>query len=229
MTDHGDMTRENVPFGTFLGPDAAPAVSAVPRGLPVSPTPDDGVRRSAERLWDETVRPTGPAPDPARTYTEPEQAAGRHLVDIHDHLRGELEQLRGLVDQVTSGALDPGLARSHIATMTMRQNNWTVGAYCASYCRIVTTHHSLEDQGLFPRLRAADPRLAPVIGRLREEHLVIHDVLERVDRALVAFVGGPDGAGALRDAVDLLTDTLLSHLSYEERELVEPLARLGYP
>ena len=28
--------------------------------------------------------------------------------------------------------------------------------------------------------------------------------------------------------VDLLTDTLLSHLSYEERELVEPLARLGF-
>ena len=27
-------------------------------------------------------------------------------------------------------------------------------------------------------------------------------------------------------AVDLLTDTLLSHLSYEERELVGPLARL---
>ena len=31
----------------------------------------------------------------------------------------------------------------------------------------------------------------------------------------------------LRAAVDLLDDTLLSHLSYEERELVEPLARLG--
>jgi hemerythrin-like domain-containing protein len=110
----------------------------------------------------------------------------------------------------------------------MRQNNWTVGAYCASYCRIVTTHHSLEDQGLFPHLRDADPRLEPVIDRLAAEHLVIHDVLERVDRALVSFVGGPDGAAALRDAVDLLTDTLLSHLSYEERELVEPLARLGY-
>jgi hypothetical protein len=25
-----------------------------------------------------------------------------------------------------------------------------------------------------------------------------------------------------------LTDTLLSHLSYEEHELVEPLARLGF-
>jgi len=34
-------------------------------------------------------------------------------------------------------------------------------------------------------------------------------------------------AAALRAAVDLLTDALLSHLSYEERELVEPLARHG--
>jgi hypothetical protein len=191
-------------------------------------TPDDGVRRSAERPWDETARPTGPARDPGRTYTALEQAGGRHLIDVHDHLRGELDQLRGLVEQVTTGALDAGAARSAIASMTMRQNNWTVGAYCASYCRVVTTHHSLEDQALFPRLRAADPRLAPVVDRLQEEHGVIHDVLERVDRALVAFVGGPDGAGQLRDAVDLLSDTLLSHLSYEERELVEPLARLGY-
>jgi hypothetical protein len=28
-------------------------------------------------------------------------------------------------------------------------------------------------------------------------------------------------------AVDLLTDPLLSHLSYEERELVGPIARYG--
>ena len=31
----------------------------------------------------------------------------------------------------------------------------------------------------------------------------------------------------VQEAVDLLSDALLSHLSYEERELVEPLARLG--
>jgi hypothetical protein len=52
-------------------------------------------------------------------------------------------------------------------------------------------------------------------------------VLERVDRALVAFVGPAADADGLQRAVDELTDTLLSHLSYEERELVEPLARLG--
>jgi hemerythrin-like domain-containing protein len=102
-----------------------------------------------------------------------------------------------------------------------------VGTYCESYCRVVTMHHTLEDQAMFPRLRRGDPRLAPVVDRLEEEHRAIHDVLEQVDRALVAFVATPDGAGELRAAVDLLTDTLLSHLAYEERELVEPIARLG--
>jgi hypothetical protein len=32
----------------------------------------------------------------------------------------------------------------------------------------------------------------------------------------------------LQAAIDLLTDALLSHLSYEQYELVEPLARLGF-
>ena len=125
------------------------------------------------------------------------------------------------------GSTDPARARSAINEMTMRQNNWTVGAYCAAYCRMLTTHHSLEDQSMFPRLRRGDPRLAPVIDRLACEHTVIHDVLENLDRALVDFVGPQHSERGLRQAIDTLTDTLLSHLSYEERELVEPLARLG--
>ncbi|SDQ87142.1 LLM class flavin-dependent oxidoreductase [Thermostaphylospora chromogena] len=197
-------------------------------GLGVTPTPDDGVRLSAERVWDESTRPTGPKPEPGRRYTARERANGQHLIDVHDHLRAELAQLRDLMEQVLAGTMDPGTARSHIHTMTMRQNNWTLGTYCASYCRAVTVHHTLEDRGVFPHLRAADPRLAPVLDRLEEEHHAIHGVIERVDRALVAFVNSPDGATELRAAVDLLTDTLLSHLSYEERELVEPLARLGF-
>ena len=80
---------------------------------------------------------------------------------------------------------------------------------------------------MFPHLRQAEPELRPVIDRLQEEHHGIHDVLERVGRALVDFVSVPDGMSALRAAVDLLSDTLLSHLPYEERELVEPIARLG--
>ncbi len=49
-----------------------------------------------------------------------------------------------------------------------------------------------------------------------------------MDAALVAFVGHPDDFRAIDDAIDSLTDTLLSHLSWEEHQLVEPLARLGF-
>ncbi|MGW3788600.1 LLM class flavin-dependent oxidoreductase [Micromonospora chokoriensis] len=218
--------------GAAAEPVAAPAVrpsrATVTGGaFAVVPTPDDGVRRSDQQVWDESTRPTGPAPDPDRTYTPQEQATGAHLVQIHDGLRAELAQIHDLIEQVAAGEIDAGAARSHINTMTMRQNRWTLGVYCESYCRIVTTHHTIEDQSFFPRLRARDPRLGPVVDRLEQEHHVIHDVLEGVDRALVAYVGSPDGLADLRAAVDLLTDALLSHLSYEERELVEPLARLG--
>ena len=133
-----------------------------------------------------------------------------------------------LVEQVKAGALGVGDARSAINEMTMRQNDWTLGAYCASYCRVVTGHHSLEDAEVFPHLRRADPGLAPVIDRLHEEHLVIHDVLEEVDAALGRLRRRLERLTALEDALDLLSDTLLSHLAYEEQQIVEPLARLGF-
>jgi Luciferase-like monooxygenase/Hemerythrin HHE cation binding domain len=196
--------------------------------LGVDPTPDSGVRLSAERLWDESQRPRGPKPSAGTEYSAAGRAVAQDLVAVHDHLRGELSQLREMIGQVAAGSLDPGTARSEIAKLTMRQNQWTVGAYCESYCRLVGMHHTVEDQALFPGLRSLDQRMAPVVDRLHAEHLVIAGVLERVDAALVALVTSPaTGMSELRSAVDLLTDTLLSHLSYEEGELVEPLGRLG--
>ena len=170
--------------------DRSTEPARVARGsFSVIPTPDDGTRLSEQTVWDESTRPTGPQHDPERTYTDHEQSTGRHLIDVHNHLREELAQIRDLIEQVAAGGIDAGAARSHINTMTMRQNKWTLGTYCESYCRVVTTHHTIEDQTMLPHLRQADPRLAPVVDRLQAEHLVIHDVLERVDRALVAFVG----------------------------------------
>ncbi|HEY5821016.1 MAG TPA: hemerythrin domain-containing protein [Propionibacteriaceae bacterium] len=193
----------------------------------VEPTPDSGVRLTDHRLWDESERPTGPRPDPQRRYSAHSLASGRHLVDVHDHLRTELTQVRELVAQVLDGQTDAAHARSAISEMTIRQNQWTVGAYCAAYCRMLTTHHSLEDQAMFPSLRGADPRLAPVVDRLELEHVVIHGTLEELDRSLVGFIGPDRDEAGLRRALDTVTDTLLSHLAYEERELVEPIARLG--
>jgi len=149
-------------------------------------------------------------------------------LDVHQHLHEELAQIRDLIEQVRDGAIGAGEARSAINQMTMRQNNWTLGAYCAAYCRVVTMHHGYEDSGVFPHLRRSDTGLRPVIDRLEQEHVVIHDVLDEVDRALVDFVARPTDFGPLSSAADLMTDAPLSHLSYEERQILEPVARYGF-
>jgi alkanesulfonate monooxygenase SsuD/methylene tetrahydromethanopterin reductase-like flavin-dependent oxidoreductase (luciferase family) len=196
--------------------------------LGIAPTPDDGARLSAETVWDESARPLAPAPDPAARYAESDRSYARDLVGVHNHLRSELSQLRDMISQVAAGSLDVATARSEINKLTMRQNQWTVGAYCESYCRLVGLHHTIESTQLFPGLSRLDARLAPVTERLHAEHEIIAGLLSRVDAALVALVTDPvRGMPGLEAAVDLLTDALLSHLSYEEHQLLEPLARFG--
>ncbi|HEY5032896.1 MAG TPA: LLM class flavin-dependent oxidoreductase [Actinomycetes bacterium] len=241
-----ELTGIALDYGTsafILGSDdprmlqvfAQEVAPAVREALVDDVPPDDSfdlappiVRSNRTQIWDEAERPHGPDPEPGRTYTARGRAVGAHLVEVHDHLRRELDQVRDLVRQVREGIVEIGAARSTLNEMALRQNSWTLGGFCESYCRVVTGHHSLEDEAVFPHLRASDPRLAPVIDRLEEEHRAIHHVLDQVDASLVHLVAHPDDVDRVGDAVDLLADTLLSHLSYEEHELVEPLTRLGF-
>ena len=194
--------------------------------LGVRPTPPPEPLTSVQ-LWDEAARPAGPQPPPDAAYSPHGRAIAGHLVQVHDHLRAELAQIRDLIGQVRDGE-GAAQARSAINQMTLRSNSWTLGAYCASYCRVVTGHHSLEDQAVFPYLRASEPGLGPVIDRLAGEHETIHKVLEDLDAELVELLRNPGDFARLQQAADVLTDTLLSHLAYEEAQLVEPLARHGF-
>ncbi len=183
----------------------------------------------ATGLWDETTRPTLEEGD-GTSYSTAQEAYHRHLVEIHDHLRSELTRLQSLVEEVRRGVLTAAEARSEVHAMSLRQNNWTLGAYCQSYCGFVNGHHTLEDTSVFPHLRNAEPAAGPVLDRLAEEHVVIHHLLDDVDRVLVRLVGDADedSLDAVEAALQALGDRLLSHLAYEERELRGPLARHGF-
>ncbi|HTU14015.1 MAG TPA: LLM class flavin-dependent oxidoreductase [Solirubrobacterales bacterium] len=216
-----------------IGDDAAPSetdggeITGEYARLGVTPTPDPG-RVGGVVPWDESTRPHRPESGPEVEYSERGRQVGQHLIDVHDHLRTELTDLRSVVAQVRDGQVSAGEARSVLNEMAMRQNDWTLGAFCSRYCTAVTQHHNLEDVSVFPHLSRAEPDLEPVIDRLTEEHHAIHDAIEEVDRALVHHINNPGEFDRLRLAIDSLTDTLLSHLSYEELELVEPLARVGF-
>ena len=166
-------------------------------------------------------------PDEDRPVSVTGQQGQQLLVGVHNHLRQELEQLRQVVRDVVQGNSSAAAARSHLNQMAMRQNYWTLGAFCAAYCRVVSTHHAIEDQRMFPDLRRADDTLGPVLDRLAAEHVVIAGVLDEVDAALVAMVADESRLGEAESAVDHLADVLLAHLADEEDQLLGPIGRLG--
>ena len=155
------------------------------------------------------------------------RAGQQTLLAIHQHLRQELSNLRDVIQEVRGGRTTATEARSYLNTMTMRQNYWTLGAFCAAYCRVVSVHHAIEDQSLFPDLKAADQSLGPIIERLQHEHEGIAKVLGEIDVALVAMVDDDERLDETQNAVDYLSDALLAHLKYEEDQLLEPIGRLA--
>ena len=220
------------------GPDARPAdhsdITSAPTALTeeerlgITPTPDDGVRVSLRVPWDDADRPRRARSSPSTTYSEQGRRVAKELLQIHDLLRRELSELRDVLEQVRTGKQHIGQARATLDQMTLRQNDWTLGAFCARYCGFVGQHHGIEDAAVFPHLAQREPQLAPIINRLIEEHQVIHVAIEEVDQALTDHIAHPEDYQRIQDAIDYLSDSLTSHLAYEEQELLEPLARHGF-
>ena len=162
---------------------------------------------------------------------EPISAAGRAgqqtLLAVHAHLRNELEQLRAVGQDVAQGRMSATAARSHLNHMTMRQNYWTLGAFCAAYCRVVSVHHAIGDQRMFRDLREADSGLGPVLDRLGQDHEVIAQLLTEVDAALVTMLGDESSLDAARATIEGFGQALLTHLADEEEQLLGPIGRLS--
>ena len=183
-----------------------------------------GSSAPSSHLLSESERPHISVNDTAPTTATGELSA-RTLVQVHDHLRYELSEILKAMEAVADGNLDVESARSFINRMAIRQNAWSLGAFCAQYCRVVAVHHTIEDRHVFPQLGREDGSLSEVLKRLGQEHEIIAEVLDRFDNALVKLVNDPAHLEDVRTLAQELSDALLSHLAYEEGELLGPLAR----
>ncbi len=155
------------------------------------------------------------------------RAGQQTLLAIHQHLRQELTRLREVIVEVGEGRTTASAARTYLNDMTMRQNYWTLGAFCTAYCRVVSVHHAIEDQQLFPDLKAADQSLGPVLERLHADHEAIAKLLAEIDEALVAMIEDDHRLDRTQGAVARLSEALLAHLALEEDSLLEPIGRLA--
>ena len=177
-------------------------------------------------MFDDADRPRAPQ-HPGAPTTAAGREGAQFLVAVHDHLRAELAQAVRAVGLAVRDRRRAADARALVRDLAGEVDPAAVASYCRRWCRVVEMHHRIEDAAMFPDLAHADGELQPVLDRLSHEHAVLHELLVRLDALLVDLLEGRDAAGEVARALTEVEQGLLSHLAYEERELVDAIARLG--
>ncbi|MEV5491235.1 hemerythrin domain-containing protein [Streptomyces bobili] len=128
------------------------------------------------------------------------------MVLIHRVLRREFGQL-------------PRLFR---AAAGDRARAKAIGAHAREMLTFLHTHHTGEDELLFPLLReraALDPEL---MDRMDAQHAQVDDAVTAIDAELPAWTASADAARGERMAarIDAMMPTLIEHLAEEEQHIL---------
>jgi predicted glycoside hydrolase/deacetylase ChbG (UPF0249 family) len=153
--------------------------------------------------------------------TDEQRAPGLHLRMIHDHLRANMVTLGKLIERANQGAVTREEIAAETADLAVVANYRRFGNLCGQHCGIINTHHSIEDYAIFPALAQQGEAFKAIADRLRAEHVVVHELLERLVDALNALAAEPTAA-RFEDAKTVyraLERVLLSHLGYEEEAM----------
>ncbi|MET3926394.1 hemerythrin domain-containing protein [Devosia sp. 2618] len=161
--------------------------------------------------------------------TEDQREAGHHLRIIHDHLRANMVTLGKMIDRANAGTVTRSEIAEETSALAMVANYRRFGNLCGQHCQIVNTHHSIEDHHLFPVLGRQSPGFKAIADRLTAEHVVVHELLERLVDALNALANEPsqsrfDDAKTVYHALERV---LLSHLGWEEEAMGDALGYFG--
>lgn len=157
--------------------------------------------------------------------TEAERAAGRHLKEVHNHLRDNMVALGRLIERAAAGGASAAEVTAEASGLAMVANYRRFGNLCGQHCQIVNVHHSIEDEAVFPAIAAQGAAFKAIADRLRAEHVVVHELLVRLIDALGALATEP-GVARFDEAVTIyraLERVLLSHLGYEEDAIGDAL------
>jgi len=189
--------------------------------------------KPAITLLDDATRPKAPKID---GVTEAQRAQGQHLAYIHAFHLEQIDAVRRVMDEVEAGAKGAAALPGAVDSMAMLGNVRTFGNVCGRECRMLSLHHMIEDQTMFPPLfdaseRAGSDGLRKVVDRLVEEHHVVHQLLEALQDAAVNAATEPsrDSFAALKAAFVTLERVIRSHFGYEQTELEEALGYYDVP
>lgn len=171
---------------------------------------------------DDATRPTVP---PLTGVTPAQKASGEHLKEVHDHLRHDLKSIKVMIERAAQGTASAADIADETRQLTLVANFRRFGNLCGQYCALVNTHHSLEDYHMLPAVARISDGYRQVADRLRAEHVVVHELLERQIDALNALASEPTATrfDDARTVFEALERVLLSHLGYEEEQIGDAL------
>jgi iron-sulfur cluster repair protein YtfE (RIC family) len=164
------------------------------------------------------TRPSAPV---LRNVTAAQRAKGRHLAAIHAHYLQDMARLRAVIDRIEAGDAPPAHLAQIVLASDMHQNFAAFGNLCGQGCQMLTMHHNIEEHHMFPEIAGKAPPFAALIARLREEHKVVHELLNRLEACAERLTQSPDedGFAETRATFAALHRAIQSHFGYEEREL----------
>ena len=170
-------------------------------------------------------RPSMPA---LQNVTEAEHRAGLHLAAIHRmHLR-DMQRLTHMLEQVEQGTVSPEVFAQEVSNVELTHNMRMFGTMCGRECHVLTFHHDAEEHMIFPQLEQQNIQaLSRVVKRLKQEHLIVHELITRLETAAQALVQNPDAHNLAKTKATFaqLHTVVISHFGYEETELREALGR----
>lgn len=164
------------------------------------------------------TRPSAPA---LEHVSAAQRAKGRHLAQIHAHYLQDMARIAMVIDRIEAGDTPPAHLAQIVLASDMAQNYAAFGNLCGQGCQMLTMHHNIEEHHMFPEIESKAHPFAALIARLREEHKVVHELLDRLAACARHLVDHPDAAGfaKARDTYQALHRAIESHFGYEEREL----------
>jgi hemerythrin-like domain-containing protein len=168
---------------------------------------------------------TRPEPPKLEGLTPAQKEAGRHLKEVHDHLRQNMAVLAGLIEEAAAGTVTPEEIDQRTSELEIVANYRRFGTLCGRHCQFVQMHHAIEDEAIFPVLASKGAVYRRIAERLQAEHVVVHELLVRLVNALNTLTRepGPETFAAAREVYDALGRVLLSHLGYEEDAIGDAL------
>ena len=148
---------------------------------------------------------------------------GRRLSLFHNYHREQLREVESAMVQIDDSLL------AKISELDMRHNFKVFGNMCGQECQMLSGHHGIEDQAMFPILHeAGDAGLKRVVERLMAEHLVVHELIEELEAFARQAIQTPslENYAKLKSTFVDLNTCVGSHFGYEETELEDALSTI---